>query len=221
MSCDDGKIYEESVVIASEGRVLSMSGRITGIDSWPDGYSIVVAGFGESEFAVISKPVPASAVDGEEISVDMSGISGDVTRMEICVINQLRKKIVSFYELDCSTISDTIKMQVGIINAGMFTGIQKEIFNNSCISCHGVSGKPGAGLYLTEGKSFEALVGKISVKDEAGKLLVEPGKAADSFLHEVLNTDITGNWRIVHSDIVTSPVLLTLIDKWIDAGAKE
>ena len=46
MSCDDGKIYEESVVIASEGRVLSMSGRITGIDSWPDGYSIVVAGFG-------------------------------------------------------------------------------------------------------------------------------------------------------------------------------
>ena len=51
-SCDDGRIYEKTETLSEEGRTLRMSGRISGINKWPDGYSVVVAGFSdESEYA--------------------------------------------------------------------------------------------------------------------------------------------------------------------------
>ena len=139
IACDDGKIYDETVIVTGEGRTLKLTGQITGVESWPEEYSVVVAGFGDGEFAVASKSVPASAADGEELEVTLSGISDEVKQVELCVINKLRRKIVSFYQLDCSTISDTIKMEVGTINAGMFHCIQQEVFNNSCTTCHGGS----------------------------------------------------------------------------------
>lgn len=221
IACDDGKIYDETVIVTGEGRTLKLTGQITGVESWPEEYSVVVAGFGDGEFAVASKSVPASAADGEELEVTLSGISDEVKQVELCVINKLRRKIVSFYQLDCSTISDTIKMEVGTINAGMFHCIQQEVFNNSCTTCHGGSTSAGAGLYLTEGKSYTALVGKKAVKDKAGSLLVKPGEASASFLHKVLNTDVSKGWRIDHSDLGLMPALLTMIDNWIDAGAVE
>ena len=55
-SCDDGRIYEKTETLSEEGRTLRMSGRISGINKWPDGYSVVVAGFSdESEYAVVTK----------------------------------------------------------------------------------------------------------------------------------------------------------------------
>lgn len=44
-SCDDGRIYEKTETLSEEGRTLKMSGKINGISKWPDGYSVVVAGF--------------------------------------------------------------------------------------------------------------------------------------------------------------------------------
>ena len=41
-SCDDGRIYEKTETLSEEGRTLRMSGRISGINKWPDGYSVVV-----------------------------------------------------------------------------------------------------------------------------------------------------------------------------------
>ena len=162
IACDDGKIYDETVIVTGEGRTLKLTGQITGVESWPEEYSVVVAGFGDGEFAVASKSVPASAADGEELEVTLSGISDEVKQVELCVIN-----------------------------------------------------------YLTEGKSYTALVGKKAVKDKAGSLLVKPGEASASFLHKVLNTDVSKGWRIDHSDLGLMPALLTMIDNWIDAGAVE
>ena len=55
-SCDDGRIYEKTETLSEEGRTLKMSGKINGISKWPDGYSVVVAGFSdESEYAVVTK----------------------------------------------------------------------------------------------------------------------------------------------------------------------
>ena len=49
-------------------------------------------------------------------------------------------------------------------------------------------------------------------------LLVAPGDAEASVLHQVLNTDLTATWRQNHSDMLnkerTAP-LLSLIDDWI------
>lgn len=68
----------------------------------------------------------ASAADGEELEVTLSGISDEVKQVELCVINKLRRKIVSFYQLDCSTISDTIKMEVEAISRNV-SCIQQEV----------------------------------------------------------------------------------------------
>ena len=73
IACDDGKIYDETVIVTGEGRTLKLTGQITGVESWPEEYSVVVAGFGDGEFAVASKSVPASAADGEELEVTLSG----------------------------------------------------------------------------------------------------------------------------------------------------
>lgn len=58
IACDDGKIYDETVIVTGEGRTLKLTGQITGVESWPEEYSVVVAGFGDGEFAVASKSVP-------------------------------------------------------------------------------------------------------------------------------------------------------------------
>ena len=136
-SCDDGRIYEKTETLSEEGRTLKMSGKINGISKWPDGYSVVVAGFSdESEYAVVTKTIPA--VEDDEIQVTMTGVSDKVTTIELCVINKLRKRVISFQSMDDLTaVDDTILMDVGTVNVGMYHGIQEKVFNTTCAHCHG------------------------------------------------------------------------------------
>ena len=178
-SCDDGRIYEKTETLSEEGRTLRMSGRISGINKWPDGYSVVVAGFSdESEYAVVTKTIPA--VENDEIQVTMTGVSDKVTTIELCVINRLRKRVISFRSMDDLTaVDDTILMDVGTVDAGMYHGIQEKVFNTTCAHCHGGGSSAAGNLYLTEGKSYEALVNHPSKKVD-GMLLVKPGSAQES-----------------------------------------
>ena len=90
-ACDEGRIYENAVVATGEGRTVKMTGRISGVDKWSGDYSVVVAGFDdESDYAIVSKVVPASESDNDEIQLTMSGITDEVTTVELCVINKLR-----------------------------------------------------------------------------------------------------------------------------------
>ena len=51
-ACDDGKIYEEHISTEREGGTVNLTGYLQGVDSWPGGYSIVLAGFaGTNEYA--------------------------------------------------------------------------------------------------------------------------------------------------------------------------
>ena len=45
IACDDGRIYEEERVVVREGSVVRLTATVTGNDSWPAGYSLVLAGF--------------------------------------------------------------------------------------------------------------------------------------------------------------------------------
>ena len=108
-ACDEGRIYENAVVATGEGRTVKMTGRISGVDKWSGDYSVVVAGFDdESDYAIVSKVVPASESDNDEIQLTMSGITDEVTTVELCVINKLRKRIVSLVAMECTEIADTI-----------------------------------------------------------------------------------------------------------------
>lgn len=217
VSCDDGRIYEESVVIPEEGRVVRLTGLLTGADNWSSGYHVVVAGFDEEkDYAVITKAVPAT----ECREVVLSGISDEVTRIELCVVNRLRKRLLTYAAFDCPVTADTIHLDAGTKNLGMYATVQSQLFNTTCANCHGASTHAAAGLYLTEGKSYAALVNRPSKKVE-GKLLVSPGDADGSVLYQSLGTDISAAWNYDHTKEILSDEWLDVLEDWIDDGAKQ
>lgn len=220
-SCDDGRIYEKTVTAQAEGRVLKLTGTLAKTNSWSNGYNLVIAGFNsESEYAVISKNLPSSIEDGDHFELIMPGIKEDVEEVELCVINRLRKRIITYHKIeDIQTASDTIYMTVNNLDVSMYQAIQSEIFDANCVNCHGRSTSAAAGLFLTADRSYDALVNKSSnVNNEM--LLVNPGNAQQSFLHLILNEN--GHIAHDHVDILSVKTeLLTLIDNWINNGAEE
>lgn len=220
-SCDEGRIHEKEVVVTPKGRVVKLTGTISGINSWASGYDVVLAGFEEGDsYSVVSKSLSASS-DGKAVQLVLSGVPENVISLKLCVTNRLRQSVVDFYALTgdaIKTVSDTIRMDVGTMNVGMYAAVQK-VFNARCIACHGVSTSAARGLFLTEGKSYAGLVNVPSAID-GGILRVKPGRAEESFLHMVLNEE--GHDAHGHLDILSGePEKLTLIDVWINNGAKE
>lgn len=216
-SCDDGRIYEEVVVLPEEGRVVKLTGKLTGAENWSSGYNVVVAGFDDTkEYAIITKAIPTT----ECREVVLSGISDEVTRIELCVVNRLRKRILSYETFDCPVTADTIRLEAGTKDVGMYASLQSQLFNTTCANCHGASTHAAAGLYLTEGKSYDALVGQPSVK-VSNKQLVTPGDADESILYQTLATNISAAWNYNHTKEVLSDAWLYVLEDWIDDGAKK
>lgn len=217
LSCDDGRIYEELVDIPEEGRVVQLTAQLTGLGSWSDRYSVVVAGYdNESDYAIITKAVPQ--VDGAEVKVVLSGISDEVSRIDLCVVNRLRKRMLSFRSFECPYVTDTIRLDVGTLDVGMYSSIQSQLFDKTCANCHGASTFAAAGLYLTPGKSYAALVGQPSTKCPE-MLLVSPGDADESLLYQTLSSSISQEWSYDHTKEVLSDEWKDIIEDWIDDGA--
>ena len=53
VACDDGPVEEHYAQMSQEGRTVNLTAHVTGLDSWPSEFSLVVAGFGEKEYAII------------------------------------------------------------------------------------------------------------------------------------------------------------------------
>ncbi len=220
-SCDDGLIYKE-VAYDTVGRSAKLEGKITGIGNWTDGYTIAIAGFtDEDDYASISKAVQTDS-EGNA-SVIMTNIPDEVTSVQLCVLDRLRRHVMTFYEAEIEGIRDTIRMEVGTINASMFNAIQQGYLSTTCANCHGASNRTAAGLNLTEGKAYQAMVGVDSKKVE-GKKIVDPNDAENSVLHMVLNQETVEGISMNHFDLVSeknAQSILPLIDSWINNGAIE
>ena len=220
-SCDDGRIYEKEVNIQRGGRAMKLTGRFSGISNWTDDYSVVVAGFNDkSEYAVITKSLPVNVANGTDIVMTLGGISDDVKSLKLCVISRLRECIVEFKTMEdeeLAAITDTILMDVGTLDVGMFSSIQSQVFDKRCVACHGQTGSASGNLFLTEGKSYHALVNQPAHKN-SDILLVKPGSAEESFIHLVLNR--AGDTSMNHTDMLSEDEqpLLKLIDNWINEG---
>ncbi len=220
-SCDDGRIPEKAVSF-KEGRIVKLTGELTGLKNWPDEYSVAIAGFdGTDDYAVISKAISKNTEGAT--SIVLSGISDKVTNVQLCILDRLRRHVMTFKEIELEQTRDTIYMEAGTIDVSMFNAIQQSYFNTTCANCHGASNRAAAGLYLTEGMSYEALIGKPSTK-VGGTNLVEPGDAANSLLHIVLHEETVEGISMTHRDLVSEKneqSILPLIDSWINNGAKE
>ena len=223
-ACDDGRIYPETAA-SSEGKTVRLEGVLEGLENWTSAYRVSIAGFenADDEYASVSKVISASDVTDGKVSIELSGIKENVTLVRLCVLDRLRKHIVTFSEEDISKATDVVKMDVGVIDISMFNAIQQAFFNTTCANCHGASNRAAAGLYLTEGKSYEALVDVDSKKVE-GKKLVETNNANNSVLHMVLAQPSVEGVSMAHRDLVSEKndqTILPLIDSWINNGAKE
>ncbi len=220
-SCDDGLIYKE-VAYNTVGRSAKLEGKITGLDNWAEGYTIAIAGFTEDDdYASISKAVQTDK-EGNA-SVIMTNIPDEVTSVQLCVLDRLRRHVMTFYEADIEGVRDTIRMEVGTVNASMFNAIQQSYLSTTCVNCHGASNRIAAGLNLTEGNAYEAMVGVDSKKVD-GKKIVVPYDAENSLLHMVLNQETVEGISMNHFDLVSeknAQTILPLIDSWINNGAKE
>ena len=216
-SCDDGRLYADRLIIPEEGRVVKLTATLEGLDTWSDGYSIVLAGFEDgSDYTVIAKSVQAA--DDGTVDITMSGVAEEVTTLEVCAINRIRKRVATYYELDCSTLGDdTIRIDAGRLDVGMFATIQQDIFDRTCTGCHG----EGRWLDLSAGASHATLVGQPSTVFE-GRTRVLPGSAAESVLYTILTTSESADLGTDHQTQFTlSEEQFALIGDWIDDGAKE
>lgn len=225
-ACDDGRIEEGQHEFSTEkGWVVKLTGQLRGVSTWGNAYSLAVAGFNEtSSYAVISKTIPINQPDGVAMEWTMSGVNEEVRIIKLCAIDKLRRSVADFVVLtrgdwDAAT-GDTIRMDLGTLDVSMFSAIQKEVFNAKCVSCHGQSTFAGASLYLTEGKSYEALVNKAS-KCQPSFLLVQPENPDNSFLYHVVTEN--GAVKHDHMDLFSEKDenQLELIKKWIENGAQE
>ena len=216
-SCDDGRLYADRLIIPEEGRVVKLTATLEGLDTWSDGYSIVLAGFEDgSDYTVIAKSVQAA--DDGTVDITMSGVAEEVTTLEVCAINRIRKRVATYYELDCSTLADdTLRIDAGTLDVGMFATIQQDIFDRTCTGCHG----EGRWLDLSAGTSYQTLVGQPSTVFE-GRTRVLPGSAAESVLYTILTTSESAGLGTDHQTQFTlSEEQFALIGDWIDDGAKE
>lgn len=226
-SCDDGSI-EKVTNATTGGKVVKVEGTVTGLSTWPDRYNVAVAGFTEEAnnetmpYATISKVMTVD--ENGHASIVLSGIGSSVTEIDICALNRLRQRIVTFSSMNIANESegDTIRYNVGTIDASMLAGIQTGIFGASCTACHGANGTSAAGLNLTEGNSYANLVNQHSTQLPE-QYRVVPNDTANSVLWQVIYGDASAGWPMNHADMLNkerASGLLQMLADWIVNGAQ-
>lgn len=214
-SCDDGKIYDETLPGSGDAIIstVKFTGDVQGLDSWSGGYTVVVAGFSDTDYAEVSCQVTGS-------ELELGGITDDITGIELCAINRLRKRVATFASAEPVKGSDGyIHFDVGQIDATMYTAVQAAVFNAACVQCHGGSNHSAASLNLTAPDSYSALVNVASVKSP-DMMRVTPGDASASVLWRAIATDMSDEWAYRHQTIISNTTSADLVKNWIDSGAK-
>ena len=108
-ACDDGSIPRKEHTATHTGFAAKLTGHITGADSWPEYYQLVLAGFGDSEYATTQVLVSPDA--NSNVSLTLPNIGSNVKTIELCVTNRLRKRVLTYQSLDVAPISgDTLYM---------------------------------------------------------------------------------------------------------------
>lgn len=230
-ACDSGDIYETDYHVSTTGRTLRLTATVTGLNTWEGtGYGVVMAGFDDdNSYAIMQRALPTHLRDGERVDVLVSNISPEVNTMELALTNSLRKRIITLERIDMEDYdtygpTDTICIDLGNIRVDYEGCMQRGIFDQACIQCHGANGHRASGLDLTEDNSMASLIDVPSTQ-RPGELRVTSGAPDSSLLREILNEGGEHLLRYNHTEILSSHFkanieeVRNLIDKWI-AGLK-
>ena len=217
-ACDDGKIYPSDNGADSEGGMtVIMTGKVSGAGGgYDNGYTLAIAAFKDgNDFAIVSK----SLTDSSE-EVELNNISPEADTVELCVINSLRKRVATLCSADLKEMQGNRHyFDIGVIDASVFSVINREIFSKTCVQCHGATGNSAAGLDLLYEEAYSSLVGiPSSVVD--GELRVKPGDATASTLWQAVATDISESWSFHHTNLLTSDQC-GFIENWINTSSHD
>lgn len=215
LSCDEGRLYNDYTVQTEEGGSARFSGKLNGTETWSQGYTLALAGFEEgNDYALISKNIEISVIE-DRCEITLSGIPSEVTAIELCALDRLRRRVATFISADYNPEDGIVQLSAEGIDVSMAAAIQTEIFNTTCIQCHGGNGHAAAGLDLMAGNSFGNLI-DIPSRKISGMDRVSPGKSGESELFLILDSDISADWNYDHSVEVVRQEKLDLIRNWID-----
>lgn len=228
LSCDSGDIVEPDPIIVGSGVTAQFHGSISGGASWPSNYQLVIAAFDpSSDYSLSQKQITPEQANGDSIVIALPNINAAASTVELCVVNNIRKRIATFKKFNIKSDAsrrDTLRFDVGRVDASMFEVVNQDVFENICSKCHGVGDKPAAGMDLRAQHAFENVVG-VPSSLRGNEVRIIPGNADDSWLMKVLTP---GNENLTHYN--EHPSLLTnerdrkylrVLTDWINAGARK
>ena len=226
-SCDDGHINDPVHNDGGATYTARLSGTFHSVGTWSGSYSVAMACFGdESAYSLLQTVIPASSDDESQV-LTLTNIPSEAKTIEIAVVNVLRERIATIYSYTVPAdqrVGDTIKLDVGTLDVGMFGAINQFIFQGqatSCARCHS-GAAPAAGLDLSPTQAYRCLVGADATKAPS-MARVLPGNAQESFLYKVI-TEGDDNVSYSHPALFADPSyapFVEIIRNWIEAGAKE
>ena len=228
VSCDDGHVDDPVFQHNTEGYNVQITGTFRSQNTWTGNYSVVAAAFDEeSDYSLIQKVLPSSATDDVQEIVKLSNIPAQSTTIEIAIVNSLRKRIATIYRYeipDTYDSKDTIRIDVGELNVGMFATINNCVLqgtSTNCSMCH--RGKnAAANLDLTPENAYASIV-NVPAEKRNTMMRVLPYDASNSFFYKVI-TEGDENVSYSHLGFFAEEKYAAFIDivkAWIDSGAKE
>ncbi|MBQ7443062.1 MAG: hypothetical protein IJS59_04230 [Bacteroidaceae bacterium] len=220
-ACDEGNIPEKQPTLAA-GRPIRLDCRLSGIGQWGEGYSVVLALFGDdndgydiSQFRIMPE------CDGRDTTIIWELQDASARTLEVCLVSALRERIVTFAATDIPEGTDTIRLAANDIDVGLWA-TTLAIFNQSCVRCHGEG--QAAQLFLDPERAYASLVGHPAHRAEfGGASRVVPGDAQASVLHQMLDETIDNarDLGVNHKAMFRATYPLNIIDLWINSLTNE
>ncbi|MDE5924609.1 MAG: hypothetical protein K2G75_04730 [Muribaculaceae bacterium] len=223
-ACDEGRIYPDSPSVDEAATEVRLEARLSGAESWPEGYTLSLAAFADGEdYALSSANIAPDAATSEGDAGDagvytatLHNLPASTSTVEICVIDRLRRRVATFASQPFDPTERLTVVEADGLDVSIGEALQQEIFSPTCANCHGGAAFAGAGLHLTPGRSLPELIEVASTKDPAAMRVI-PGDPDASLLYEILTTDASADWAYDHSREIYSQVRLDLIRNWIQS----
>lgn len=219
-SCDDGRIYPNQAELTNTGNTIKIECRLTGTEAWssfPD-YALSLAAFAGdgSEYALVSRNIASSSLSDSIIT--LTGVPAEAQTVEICILDRLRKRVVTLASADASLNVVTIPS----LDVSPLSAAQQAVFTPTCSACHGGGHNAGGVSLATMADTRRTTVGiAANHPDEGASLRVAPGNPDASVLYRALTTDASASWAYDHSVEVVNPALRDIVGLWIKSEKGE
>ena len=226
-SCDSGDIYPPEPSFEST-YTLNISYTLSGIETIPNVdleenklklMFILYCKDGSTQTKIID-----NGVDNKEEIVSMEYVPYEVEKLDLSIVGTSKSDVI--YTFKSITLPNAqegdVEKSVEFnkkstpIELVSFDRLRAQLFDISCISCHGSTGRYP---YLDGNSSYSNIVKKSSPHPIIGMNIITPGDLATSSMYYILTGD-KANLTYSHSSSGLTKVNdITLIKSWIENGA--